>query len=753
MVYTDFEDHLETDSSQKHTNRGRDPEESRMRGSFATRVLGFFLLGLEPLLCPPIVGQVIDKTFEEKTDVIEVQVPVNINARDGTPVRDLGPEDFTILDNGKQQEIVGFQVVDLDAIEPGPTRLEIERSVPAAARRHFLLLFDLSFSAPSSILRAREAARAFVVNELHPTDLAAVAMHTVETGGRILVTFTPDRAQIARAIDTLGAPRLLQLARRDPLRFMIDDPGLSGFQASQALGGGGDLAGLQQSVVAHIRVIANEMAKTEKSFDRGRVSSWSRSMGDLARFMDSVKGRKHVVYFTEGFDGRLLFGRTPSADDADYQQDLMEIQTGQYWMVDTDDLYGNASLQSDVHEMLEEFQRADCIIQAVDISGLTAGTPAEERNRDATQAALFYIANDTGGELFQDANDFGDQLGKVLQRTSVTYLLTFRPSKIDLDGSFHRLKVKADAPGGSRLSHRKGYYAPRPYEQLHPFEKSLLASDAIASATERRDVAVNVLSASFRSGADRAYVPVIIEVDGRDLLAGHEETHLPVELYAYASNEHGEMKDFFTQAVTLDLTRSRKAFHATGLKYYGHLNLPAGEYMVRVLVRNGTTGVTGVEVATVTVPAYAAAEPFLLPPFFVETNKQWFLVRESTGEEHTDSVVYPFTVNGEPYIPAALPDLQSQDEARICLVGYNLGEGDLLVNGTIVAEDGTIVEAGVLDQLERTITGIDGLDKLLATFRPDGLEAGRYTLEVALRNVASGDIETNSIPFTLGISN
>jgi hypothetical protein len=91
--------------------------------------------------------------------------------------------------------------------------------------------------------------------------------------------------------------------------------------------------------------------------------------------LDSVKGRKHVVLFSEGFDGRLLLGRGPDAQDFEGQQDQFNIERGNLWMVDTDDIFGSTPLQNEMGSMLEEFRRADVVIQAVDISGLGGGAP------------------------------------------------------------------------------------------------------------------------------------------------------------------------------------------------------------------------------------------------------------------------------------------------------------------------------------------------------------------------------------------
>lgn len=684
-------------------------------------------------------------TFDDRADVVEVEIPINVASRHGEPVRGLTAADFEIEQEGVIQEIVDFRVVDLALVEPGVSRTEIENAVPGTARRHLMLLFDLSFSSPHALLRAREAARKFVVEELHPTDLVAVATHSAEVGSRLLVTFTPDRLQLARAIDTLGAPRSFGLGRLDPLRFMIEDPELIQMEAYTDQGLDSPANALEQSVAAHLNIIGKEIAKAERSFSGSRISSWSRSMGELARSLDSVSGRKHIIYFSEGFDGRLLLGRRPDAYDRGANEDINNLLTGNIGLVDTDQMYGNTGLQSSVAGMLAEFRRADCVIQAIDIGGLRADSQSEQRARDVGRDALFYIANDTGGELYLNANDFGAQLSEVLTRSSVTYLVTIRPRDLAHDGAYHRLRVRASVPKGSRVSAREGFYAPRPYEEVPAFEKSLLAADAIATAVESREVPVSVLAVPFRAGVGPAYVPVVVEAAGAALLKGHASTTLAVELFAYVTDHAGEMKDFFTQRVSLELNAAaRRVFAETGLKYYGHLEMPAGDYLIRVLVRNAETGRSGVQTVSLAVPEYGGNEPVMLQPFVVDEGR-WFLVREEAPQNYTGSVVYPFTVNGEPYVPAARAAVHAEEEAELCLVAYNLEPVDFDLDGQILGVDGELVADARFHSFERTVTGMQGVDKFVARLETRGLAEGAYTLRVALSNDA-GERHTQSIP-------
>ena len=698
-----------------------------------------------------------EPSFSGTAEVVSVEVPVNVVDREGRPVPGLSADNFEVYDQGQRQKLTGFDVVDLTKtalVDSGPGAVA-PPPIASEARRHILLLFDLSFSTPAAVLKARIAARDFVLTALHPQDLAAIATYSLQQGPRLVVTFTPDRAQLARGIDTLGAhtPESL-LVKRDPLKFVIapaDEVSLAG---ENGLGVASDVkANREAMVLEYMKTIAQQADRVERQYAEARISGFARGMGELARTLAAVPGRKQVVLFSEGFESRFMLGNDPSSEEG--QQDTQNLTLNEPWRVDSDNRYGNTQLQGELRRMLETFRRADCAVQSIDIGGLRADVNEPGERRGGTgQEVLFYLANETGGELFRNANDFQRQLSAVLQRTELTYVLTFERSDLPTDGSYRKLRVELKGgPPGARVSHRPGYYAPRPFKDLDPLEKSLLAGDGIASAVPRRDVVVSALAASFRATPQLSYVPIVLEVSGSSLLEGQQGDVLDAEIYAYASDALGEMRDFFTQMVRVDLGAKRRNLEQTGLKYYGHLDLPPGDYRIRVLVRNARTGRTGVESMPLKVPAYTSDQPYLLPPFFMAGQDGWMMLRERNDESAGNSVVYPFTINGEPYVPSARPALPPHGLANLCLVGYNLGSG-LTVDAQVLSADGQELppaagpEHGRMAVVERTATGIEGFDKLVATFDPAGLSAGDYLLKVAVQT-ASGQRQSSSLPITI----
>jgi hypothetical protein len=261
-----------------------------------------------------------------------------------------------------------------------------------------------------------------------------------------------------------------------------------------------------------------------------------------------------------------------------------------------------------------------------------------------------------------------------------------------------------------------------------------------------------VLAAAFRAegGAEggKAYVPVLVEANGAALLGGLSGSQppatLPVEVYVYALDAAGAIQDFLYQSLGLDLAKADPGLRQAGLKFFGHLDLPAGEYSIRTLVRNGATGAFSLRVLPLTVPVFGKG-PALLPPLFPEPANRWMIVREAP---RGPQVAYPFMARQQPFVPASRPALAAGAEVPLALLGYDLGAGDLKVDARILAADGREVGSGGVRVLQREAATAEGPDRLLAAFRTPRLPAGEYTLRVTLTG-AAGPAGASSAPFVI----
>ena len=273
-------------------------------------------------------------------------------------------------------------------------------------------------------------------------------------------------------------------------------------------------------------------------------------------------------------------------------------------------------------------------------------------------------------------------------------------------------------------------------------ERRLAAGDWSAPGSEPGTVATALLAAPFRGTPARAYVAVLVEADGSALWAGSSPASLPVEIYAVAVARDGAIADSFSQTLRLDLGKAGAAPRRSGFKFFGHLELPAGEYSLRVLVRNTETGSFGVRAAALTVPAFTADQPVLLSPFFPEWDGRWAMVREPPRGEQRD-VPYPFVIGKRAYVPAALPALSPGKSSAVALVGYNLGEGRLEARAKVQSADGRELAGGELRLGGREPGGGGQPAVLRAVFRPPYLAPGDYRLVITVNGAAGTQIGTS----------
>jgi len=670
----------------------------------------------------------------ENAEVTLVEVPVNVLGRDGKPVAGLGATDFELEDDGVRQSISSVDVIDL---AKKANVVSTPSDLPAAGRRHFLLLFDLSFSTATEIARARDAATRFLESGMAPEDLAAVATTSIGQGARLLVTFTADRPQLSAAIRRLGLPHTEERAV-DPLAFALVAPG-DPFLTTDAAGERTRASALSQIDPGSARIYTVMARKSADNYSENRVQQHLSEMGSLASALNSVEGRKTIIFFSEGFEGRLLVGSI--ARERSHEETMTDndaILDGRFWAVDLDRRSTNTALQRQLDDTLTLLRRSDCVVYPIDIGGLkadgdvTVGAPS---GRAHGEDALFAFATGTGGELLRNGNDLGDQLRRVAEKTSLTYVLTFRPTKTAGEGRFHVLKVRVKTKG-AHVSARAGYYETRIFRSLSPLERALTAADVITHEKKQSDFPLDVLVMALNE-EPISRVPVLLEVPGRDLLPQVPAEKLTVGLYVYAVDEQGRLADFFSRSVAIDVAQDGARLREGAFRYYGSLRLAPGKYRIRSFVRDEERGRFAFQVVRLDVPEHAEARALrALPPLFFSAGGPGISLKDPSESKKSGSE--PFELAGNVFIPQLRPQLTSGKSTRLCLLLYAAaavpGAPLVRLEARVRDSQGHASAPAQFSVIGRTAPDASGLSKLLVEFAPQALPPGNYSLLVTFRD-------------------
>jgi len=574
---------------------------------------------------------------EEKITVHYVEVPVSVVGRDGNPVRGLTKDNFRLFDGRKAVAIASFETIDFSS----PASLKANAGNPAA-HRAFLLLFDLINSQPSSLQRAQTAARTFVKSIVQPADLVGVATLDIARGYRLLANFTTDRTAVAQAIDHPGSFR-----SSDPLQ-MSAIPSLDKQQIDRDQG----LAAVERPQDAAfydwIRQDAERLRLDEDARAREQVHRQIDWLAQLAASLRSVRGRPQIVLLSDGFDGRIMSGRSAKEKNEEFE-DANNIIQGTWWnsghTVDNDRRYGNTSSLSTLEAMTQAFRGSGVILQAIDTQGLRLQNDVEHGAPDNSGEALALLARPTGGEVFRNSNDLAGNFARLLHQQEVVYILGFQAPVVS-PGKLHDLRVELNGgPRGAAVYSRRGYFEGG--TRSTRFEETVNAADVILRDIPQDGVHIAALAAAFPTSRELAQVPVVVDIDGADLLKAAKGNEIAVELFIYAFDEQGSVKHRVYERLALDVAKVGDKLRRNGVKYIGSLALPPGKYAVKTLVQIPSTETRGFARNDVVVPKNG--ETALLPPFVLDDPKAWLIVRGAEREGD----VYPFQINGEPFVPSA----------------------------------------------------------------------------------------------------
>lgn len=350
------------------------------------------------------------ESFDERISVMEVMVPVRVRLG-REPVIGLTAENFEVYDRGVLQEIVSFTMTDLRSTE-GLTALDLSgldtAIAPAqnpAEGRSLVLLFDFAFSNHFSVLRALEGAREMVASQLHPHDRVAIAYFSAFNGIHFIVDFTRQTDQLAVALDVIEG-----VLARNPERIREHQLSLATLQ------GGDPAPKLPPEPLDFDKQAA-------QSIMLAYIAELSESLTQMVTELDEVPGTRHLLFFSEGF-GSL----SPASSMG-------------------------TSILAELEPMRQTFLHTGWMLHSIDLKGIPVSYAKFSNN------ALFYLANETGGELLANYNKFDHATERFLEGSSVTYVITYQARNLPSDRKFHKIEVKlAGGPEKARLNHRPGYY-------------------------------------------------------------------------------------------------------------------------------------------------------------------------------------------------------------------------------------------------------------------------------------------------------
>jgi VWFA-related protein len=592
------------------------------------------------LLAAPLFAQV-----KETLTVSVVEVPVTVVGRDGNALRGLTAANFEVIDDGKKRPITSFDGIDFASHDA----LQAISPLNPVARRNFMLVFDLAFSQPSSIVRAQDAARDFIAHSIQPRDRVAIATLDTARGFRLLTAFTTDRMLLGAAINDPKSYR-----SSDPLQIAShavfdrdSDSAMPVVVDGLDMDAGSPVR--QQTQIAANRSAAELAQQSERSrddFNKHGVDREIEILAALGETLRSVSGRKQIVLLSEGFDSSLLQGRTAkSMMTQRAEQETVDTTKGEVWKVDNDTRYGSAASTSLLQQFADLCRRSDVVLHAIDIRGIRMQSSVERGTIESSNEALHALASPTGGSVFQNTNDLAAAFNTMLRQQEVVYVLGFRAPASE-PGRFHTLKVKiVNVPGGAQISHRSGYYEAGAETDA---ERTLSTAEIIINDIPQSDLRIASVAAPFPGSGDKAQVPVIVDINGADLIAKSEDETIVADVYIYAFDSNGVVRDSLYQRLTLDANKVGEKLRAGGLKYYGTLSLAPATYAVKTLVRLPGQRKNGFARVELVVPR--RNEMAMSRPLFFEDTSRWVLVK---GASHDEAGPYPFTIGDSTFIPSA----------------------------------------------------------------------------------------------------
>jgi VWFA-related protein len=563
----------------------------------------------------PAVAQAQQPAYETST-VLKVKsrlVVVDVVARDGkgVAITDLKQEDFTVLEDGKEQKlrIFSFQHPDDSVAAASPQApangMNVVDNLPhfQAGRALNVVLLDALNTSRLNQVSMRQAMIKFL--ETLPAN-EPIAVYLLSDRIHLLQDFTTDPAvlkNVVRSFKGSNSPLLTVSADGSPIAPVL--PGVA--------------QSLPPQMAAQIKEFQDQM--TVDATDQ-RVQATLAALNTLSRTLSGYPGRKNLIWLSETFpfdvmltsiSGRSsLNSRNYSPAIARTGNMLSDSQVAIY-PLDARGLAGTG-----IFNVANEVNQNGATLRG----SMGSQMDRESDDRMAAHGTMNDLADRTGGRAFYNRNDLDGALRDSITDGSTYYTLGYYPENKDWNGGFRNIQVKLKR-GGVKLRYRIGYFAvdTAAFAKLNPKQQDQEFDDALS---------LNVpISTALPFQA--LVMPPSAKTQNKMIVNYHVDPHaLSFEASndgLQAVNMECAVRVFPKKNLDMPIaTEAQKMGGALNADAYAkimkgffpcrdQLALQPGDYLLRLGVRDNVTGLIGTANASLTIPAdSSSANPPTTPP-------------------------------------------------------------------------------------------------------------------------------------------
>ncbi|HEY6765233.1 MAG TPA: VWA domain-containing protein [Candidatus Sulfotelmatobacter sp.] len=527
--------------------------------------------------------------LEFRTETILIQVPVVITDKNGNHIHGLTKENFRLLENGKEQTVSTFEeVVAANAKLPALPH----RVVPGEFSNLFLpatqprALTVIALDTLNTPFLDQEYGRRELVKYLAQnidTNQVLALMIMSSHGIKIVQGLTADSARLLEVLKKVsgelpGNQDITLDAQADAATGNIPDvpmvsPGSDPSVAMEAFIERGDAIYAQYQ----------QQTALETTLGGLRAIAWS---------LSGVPGRKALIWATGGFPFAIT---SPDAVPGGYLLALYE-------------------------RTMQALTEAQISVYPVDVRGLvnstgmgdasrSRGPTAQQLNnriwlQQSTIDSLNEFADMTGGKAFYNTNDLATSFKRAADDGSSYYQLGYYLDTKNNRAGWRQLKVKVDKKD-TEVRARKGFFVTNATIRAELTRNSDM-SYALSSPIEGTGVPLTVKWLGNSPDGDKKKAQFLIRLPPNGVsLEGRDQNQLNFEfaLAAYRDKSK-DTKPAATLGKNVTKTMSPEQLatvRASGMGFTNAVELPAGQYNVRIVIRDNVTGKIGSVTAPLTV--------------------------------------------------------------------------------------------------------------------------------------------------------